>query len=147
MKRTLRGVALDLLSRREHSTRELQDKLLSRDFELDEIRPVLQTLSREGLLSDERFVESFIHSRMGRGSGPVKIRLELRQRGISDELIETWLDERDERWNASAEAVRVKKFGSALPTEYRERARQTRFLQYRGFTPEQIRRVLQDDEF
>ena len=137
---------MNLLARREHSTQELRDKLLARGFEDDEITPALQTLSREGLLSDERFTESFIHSRMQRGSGPVKIRAELRQRGVTDEVIANWLDERDRVWLERAEAVRCKKFGSALPVDYKEKARQARFLQYRGFSAEQTRQVLRDDE-
>ena len=142
----MRATAMNLLARREHSTRELRDKLLARGFEDGEITPALQTLSREGLLSDERFTESFIHSRMERGSGPVKIRAELRQRGVTDEVIANWLDERDRVWLERAEAVRCKKFGSALPVDYKEKARQARFLQYRGFSAEQTRQVLRDDE-
>ena len=142
----MRATAMNLLARREHSTQELRDKLLTRGFADDEIVPALQTLSREGLLSDERFTESFIHSRMERGSGPVKIRAELRQRGVTDEVIANWLDERDRVWLERAEAVRCKKFGSALPVDYKEKARQARFLQYRGFSAEQTRQVLRDDE-
>jgi regulatory protein len=137
---------MNLLARREHSTQELRDKLLTRGFEDDEIVPALQTLSREGLLSDERFTESFIHSRMERGSGPVKIRAELRQRGVADEIISDWLDERDRMWLERAETVRCKKFGSALPVDYKEKARQARFLQYRGFSVEHTRQVLRDDD-
>jgi regulatory protein len=143
---SVRATAMNLLARREHSTQELRDKLLARGFEDDEIMPALQTLSREGLLSDERFTESFIHSRMARGSGPVKIRAELRQRGVADEVIADWLDERDHAWLERAEAVRCKKFGTALPVDYKEKARQARFLQYRGFSAEQTRHVLRDDE-
>ena len=142
----MRATAMNLLARREHSTQELRDKLLTRGFEDDEIVPALQTLSREGLLSDERFTESFIHSRMERGSGPVKIRAELRQRGVADEIISDWLDERDRMWLERAETVRCKKFGSALPVDYKEKARQARFLQYRGFSAEHTRQVLRDDD-
>lgn len=146
-RRPVRDTALGLLANREHSTRQLQDKLRARGYAPDEIGPVLKALTREGLLSDARFVEAFVHSRRERGSGPLKIRAELRQRGIEDEaLIAAWLDERDPDWLAQAETVREKRFGPALPADYREKARQMRFLQYRGFTPEQIRRVLRDEE-
>ncbi len=137
---------MNLLARREHSTRELRDKLLLRGFDDAEIAPALQLLSREGLLSDERFTESFIHSRMQRGSGPLKIRAELRQRGVADEVIADWLNERDHVWLERAEAVRCKKFGTALPVDYQEKARQARFLQYRGFSAEHTRRVMREDE-
>jgi regulatory protein len=43
--------------------------------------------------------------------------------------------------------VRRKRFGDEPPQDYKERARQSRFLQYRGFTSDQIRQVLDGDEF
>ena len=142
-----RLAAMNLLARREHSAQEMRDKLLVRGFETGEIGPALQALSLEGLLSDERFTEAFVHSRMQRGSGPVKIQAELRQRGVADTLIQRYLDERDAAWLERGNAVRSKKFGNALPADFKERVRQARFLQYRGFTAEQIRRVLRDEEF
>ena len=143
----VRARAMNLLARREHSVKELKDKLLARDYELDEIQLALQTLTLEGLQSDERFVESFIHARMGRGSGPTKIKAELRQRGVSDALVDDYLDERNERWYEIAEEVRKRKFGDRLPADYKERAKQSRFLQYRGFSSEHIRHTLNDDDF
>lgn len=137
---------MNLLARREHSVKELQDKLLAREYALDEIQPALQTLTQEGLQSDERFIESFIHARMGRGSGPTKIRAELRQRGVEGGLIDDYLDERNEHWYEIAEEVRKKKFGNSMPTDYKEKIKQSRFLQYRGFTTEHIRHTLSDDD-
>jgi regulatory protein len=43
---------------------------------------------------------------------------------------------------AVAREARRKRFGSAGPADFRERARQGRFLQYRGFSSEQIRAAL-----
>ena len=146
MARSVREAAMDLLARREHATRELRDKLLAKGFDADAIDPALEALSREGLLSDERFVEAFVHGRIERGQGPVRIRAELRQRGVSDEAIDAWLDARDPAWLERAEAVRRRKFGAERPTDHRELARQSRFLQYRGFTAEQTRRVLRHDD-
>jgi len=145
-RRTARQAAMNLLARREHSALELRDKLLLRGFEAEEIGPALQALSHEGLLSDERFAEAFVHSRTQRGIGPVKIQLELRQRGVADSLIQLHLDEQDAAWLARGNVVRKKKFGNTLPTDYKECARQARFLQYRGFTAEQIRQVMRDEE-
>ncbi len=76
MSQSVRETAINLLARREHSTKELHDKLLSRGFEDEEIIPTLQTLSREGLLSEERFIESFSHSGRERGWGTWRIRAE-----------------------------------------------------------------------
>ena len=137
---------MDLLARREHGTAELRSKLLARGHDPAEVDPALEALSREGLLSDERFVEAFVHGRIERGQGPVRIRAELRQRGVPDALIDAWLDERDPAWLERAEAVRRRKFGADPPADYREQARQGRFLQYRGFTAEQTRRVMRSEE-
>lgn len=136
---------MNFLARREHSQQELQRKLLRKGFESVAITPVLQVLVEQGLLSDERFTEAFINSRLNRGTGPVKIAMELQQRGVSDELVKANLDERDIQWMKSAIAVRIKRFGPAIPGDFKERARQMRFLQYRGFTLSQIQRAVVEE--
>ena len=147
MVKSIREAAMDYLSRREHSTHELFQKLSKKDYESEEVHAVLNQLSEEGLLSDERFTEAFVYYRMQRGSGPFKINAELRQKGVSDAMIAQFLDERDSAWLNVAQDVRDKKFGPALPSDIKEKARQARFLQQRGFTHEQTRSVLRDDDF
>jgi len=138
--RTVRVAAMDYLSRREHATQELFQKLLAKgDYEADEISEALVRLAGQGLLSDERFTEAFIHQRINRGSGPLKIRSELRQKGVSDAMIGALLNERDQQWQESALVVRLKKYGLEPPDSLKETSRQTRFLQSRGFTTEQVR--------
>ncbi len=83
--RNIRMVAMGLLSRREHSTYQLTQKLRKRDFGLDEIEAALDRLQRENLQSNSRFIESMVNSRVNAGLGPVKIKYELRQKGISIE--------------------------------------------------------------
>ncbi len=85
-----------------------------------------------------------VRYRSGRGQGPVRIRAELRDKGIDDVLIEDFLDPGDRQWWQCAVAVRNKRFGPVSPKEYRERARQMKFLHYRGFTAEQIRGAMGD---
>lgn len=147
MAKSVREAAMDYLSRREHSTHELFQKLLKKDFEHEEVDAALKQLSQEGLLSDERFTEAFVHYRQQRGSGPFKINAELRQKGVSDAMIAQFLDERDNVWLNIAQDVRVKKFGPLIPLDMKEKVRQARFLQQRGFTHEQTRSILRDDEF
>lgn len=138
--RTIRVAAMDYLSRREHATHELFQKLVAKEeYEADDITEALARLAEQGLLSDERFTEAFINQRLNRGYGPLKIRSELRQKGVSDDMIGAFLDERDAQWQESALAVRIKKFGSEKPSDLKETARQTRFLQSRGFSHEQTR--------
>ena len=132
---------MDLLARREHSALELRLKLIAREFDRDDIDFAIERLIDEGLLSDARFAQAFIASRMRKGQGPVRIRGELEQRGVAEELIAASLDGLDVDWVGKARSVRERKYGAELPAEFSERARQSKFLQYRGFTGEQIHQV------
>ncbi|MCK4950833.1 MAG: regulatory protein RecX [Gammaproteobacteria bacterium] len=138
--------AVGLLSRREHSYHELQHKLerkLKGEGCVSEIvTAVLDKLANEGLQSDERFTESYVRSRTMKGRGQMLIRNELQQRGVSDHLIARYLGSQDFDWVQMAAEARRKRFGDLLPEDITEKSRQTRFLQQRGFTHEQIRAVL-----
>ncbi|HET8552389.1 MAG TPA: regulatory protein RecX [Gammaproteobacteria bacterium] len=135
-------IAVGLLARREHSRGELHRKLAQRDCEAAEIDDALDTLERERLLSDVRFAEQFVRSRIERGAGPAKIRADLRQRGVADSIADEALADYADDWRQRIQDVRRKRFGEPLPDDYRERARQARFLQSRGFTAEQIKHCL-----
>jgi regulatory protein len=136
-------VALEFLARREHSRRELTRKLAARGFPGDVIATVLERLERSGTLADARFTDSFVRSRIAKGQGPQRIRAELAQRGITDDKADDGLRAADVDWLATIRAVRAKRFGPELPRDYAERARQARFLQYRGFDGAQIRAALE----
>ncbi|HET7570829.1 MAG TPA: regulatory protein RecX [Gammaproteobacteria bacterium] len=135
-------IAVGLLARREHSRGELQRKLAQRGCEAGEIDDALDTLERERLLSDVRFAEQFVRSRVERGAGPAKIRAELRQRGVADVVADEALADYAAGWRQRIQDVRRKRFGESIPSDYHERARQARFLQSRGFTAEQIKQCL-----
>jgi len=77
----------------------------------------------------------------------LRIQAELRQRGIDDELIADHVDPHEQQWSDSIRDVWHKRFGDNIPADIKERARQTRFLQYRGFTSEQISRLFKHVEF
>lgn len=141
--------ALALLARREHSEKELRGKLLARDLDAEDVDQVLAELQQEGLQSDMRFAEALVHHRAGRGYGPRHIAQELKQKGVADYISEEFIDERDPAWLERMREVREGKFGSEAPAEYKEQARQSRFLQYRGFAGDQIQRLfknLKNDE-
>ncbi len=139
--------ATNLLSRREHSRLELSRKLRSRGFDNTVIEQVLETMVRDSLLDESRFVEAYIFSRRNKGYGPVRIRMELRERGIEDGLISDYINANDSDWLDRGQQVRCKKFGNDLPATPQDRAKQSRFLQYRGFSTDHVRRVLNDDVF
>ena len=135
--------ALDLLARREHSRLELQRKLLARAFVPVLVEDILDVLQADGLLNEGRFLESFIRSRIGKGQGPARIQAELNQRGIDRSRVQTWLRDSELDWASLAAGVREKRFGPGRPGSFVERARQTKYLQYRGFEIEQINAALE----
>jgi regulatory protein len=137
--------ALEFLARREHTRRELIRKLIARGFPDDVIVPVLEELERSGALAETRFMDSFVRSRIAKGQGPQRIRAELAQRGIDDEAADEVVRGADVDWLETIRAVRAKRFGPEPPRDYAERARQARFLQYRGFDGEQIKAALDPD--
>ena len=135
--------ALGLLSRREHSEKELRTKLRRKSSaQADTIEQVVEDLKQHNYLSDQRFTDTFVQSRMQRGDGPLKIRHELESRGIAESTIKQYLNQSDQVWEAILFKVWSKKFGEVLPSDYREWARQARFLQSRGFTSDLIRKVV-----
>lgn len=131
-----------MLARREHSAWELQRKLVAKGYALPLIEAVVEDLRGKNLQDDRRFAESYIRSRVERGFGPCRITSELKMRGVSDALIAACLKEEIEDWICRAAEARRKRFGPAFPGSLKERARQVRFLQYRGFTHEQVSGVL-----
>ena len=132
---------MDLLSRREHSVFELTRKLKQRDFEADEIDAAIEILQQDNLQSDNRFVESLVNSKINAGFGPIKIRHELRQKGVSDGLVGDYFSGLEVDWQSSMSEQRIKKFGTDIPLEYKEKMKQARFLQNRGFSPESVMRL------
>lgn len=134
--------ALDLLVRREHSRLELERKLGARGFAAHTIAPVLDDLEQSGALAGDRFTESFVRSRAARGQGPVRIRAELAARGVDAALASASIAEVGMRWNEMAAEVRRKRFGVEPPRDFKERARQARFLEYRGFERAHIEAAL-----
>jgi len=139
----LRLLAMNLLARREHSAEELCEKLVARCEDPGIVRGVIERLTAQGLQSDERFVESFVRSRFQQGKGPLKITQELRQKGVSEPLVERELEAFDANWWQLARDVRLKRFGPLPPENPKAKAKQLRFLQYRGFTPDQAYTALE----
>lgn len=142
--RSARNVAMDLLSRREHSRKQLSDKLSQRGFEHDEITVVLDKLQAENLLNDSRFAESYVNQRIQRGYGPVRIRQELGERGIAADLIQINMEKSEYNWSDLMCQQRTKKFGVEIPQDFKEKMKQARFLQNRGFSPESVMRLFRE---
>lgn len=138
MKKTASEQAVSYLARREHSALELRRKLDKAGFDPADIEHVLSQLQQADLQSDERFSESYVRSRINRGYGKTRIRMELQERGVADELIKDSLQQAEVDWFALAAEVRSKRFGEQDPEDFKSRAKQQRFLQYRGFSHDEI---------
>jgi regulatory protein len=134
--------ALRLLARREHSIEDLRRKLLSKGYDPGRVAAVMEKLTAKRLASDDRFAAGLVQHRARRGQGPVRIRADLRQQGVAESLIDQEFSKAEVDWNRLAAQVRRRKFGAAEPRTWSERAKQARFLQYRGFSADQIRAAL-----
>ncbi len=149
---SLRARALQYLARREYSRAELRSKLLpySREDEyFEQLQPValdalLDDLTARGWLSDARAATQLLHARRDR-FGTQRITHELRQKGITEELISAALPALKESELEAARNVWQRKFGTQ-PHDAKEKARQMRFLQSRGFGFDVILLVLRPAE-
>ncbi|MDE2212141.1 MAG: recombination regulator RecX [Betaproteobacteria bacterium] len=140
----LRARALALLGRREHTRHELARKLAGHAETPEVLDALLETLTEEGLLSDVRAAEAVLRVRSGR-QGLLRIRQELKQRGVPEDVAASALETARGEELASARHVWSKKF-SHPPTNAEERARQGRYLQNRGFSLSVIQQVLRSDD-
>lgn len=137
-----KSVAVKLLSRREHSAFEIRDKLLKRDFDEEEIKQAISELQQGGWLSDERFADAYIRMRQQKGFGPIRIAIELNERGVKESIVAACLDESDASWQQLLQQQYLKKYKNKPVEDYNDRAKRIRFLQYRGFPLDVIYQVV-----
>ncbi|MBF8162290.1 recombination regulator RecX [Ectopseudomonas hydrolytica] len=138
----VRRAAMDLLARREHGRVELTRKLRKRGAPDELIDGALDRLAEEGLLSEARYLESFVAYRARAGYGPQRIREELGQRGLARGDIDLALRDSGIDWFEQLRETWQRKYAGRLPNDARERAQQGRFLAYRGYSLDMIGRLL-----
>ena len=139
-----RTTAITLLARRDYASGELRGRLTRKGFDADVVAQTVADLLEERALNDSRYAANYVRYEAGRGHGPVRIRAELKALELAEELIEAALAEGPD-WRVLALEVRVRKFGPDPPSDWPEKARQARFLQYRGFSADHIRSALGAD--
>jgi regulatory protein len=140
-----RKKAMDFLARREYGQVELIKKLADKGYDRSAAEQAVSKLTEDGLQNDQRFAEAFVQSRINQGKGPVRIRLDLGQRGVGDGAIERALDENPTNWFELARNVRLRKFGAGIPPDFKSKAKQMRFLQYRGFEQDHVQAAFNSD--
>ena len=148
-KQTALHCGVGLLARREHSEFELRQKLHSREFESDDIDLAIERLLEKDYLSDIRFAQSTCRHRANRGYGWRYIANELKQKGVCSTIIQQLQKNCEIDWYLQAELAYNKRFGESRvvdsKTTPKEQAKKIRFLQYRGFSHDEIFAIVNDN--
>ncbi len=147
MNKAILHCAVDLLSRREHSYKELFNKLKLREHSEDEISPVLEYLIEKDYLSEERFAESLFRTRMNKGYGWRSIKSELSQKGVCSSIIHELNKNQQIDWYLQAELAYNKRFGENDIKDQKEKAKRIRFMQYRGFSSDEIMPLIKSERY
>jgi regulatory protein len=138
------NAAVVLLSRRDFCSQELAGKLNAQGYEPETVQGVIHDLLERGYLNDERYVLQFVAMHAARGHGPLRIQRELSQLGLDAGLIDSAVAG-GEDWAQRARELRIRRFGLAQPVGWPAKAKQARFLQYRGFSNDHIRAALDSE--
>jgi len=134
----IKETSLRLLARREHSRKELLNKLTGKGFDREDVLAVIDELARQGWQDDHRYAQNYARYRMQKGYGPVRIDYELRQNGIDEADLDAVLQESGDSWMDLLEQVYNKKYNHKKNLDRNEWAKRSRFLLHRGFTGEMI---------
>ncbi len=115
-------------------------------FDADLVESVLQELTSLGLQCDERYARMLIRSRIARGQGPLRIEQEMKSKGLASVLINRVVQEVEVDWFELARGTRERRFGHNPPMDMKLKSKQYRFLQYRGFSAEQIQYAMNPEK-
>lgn len=144
LSRDIKATVIRLLANREHSLKELKDKLMLRDYDPNDIALVLEFVIKYDLQSEIRYIEMVIRSRANKGYGPGYIKDYLKQKGIKDDLINISLSESGYNWDEIITNVLVKKYGGNKISSSDSKA--IRFMFGRGFNYQQLAKHLTDEK-
>jgi len=133
-----------LLARRDFASTELRAKLLSQGYDEAAVAAAIEALIESRALDDARYAENYVVYHARRGQGPLRIAAQLKAMDLPPEIIESALASGPD-WKTLAREARIRKFGPQEPPNWAEKARQARFMQYRGFSSDHIRSALGPD--
>ncbi|EKU38767.1 MULTISPECIES: regulatory protein RecX [Acinetobacter] len=137
----LRSYAFALLTRRDYSKAELTEKLTRYAQNPEEVKQLVEELSEQNYQSDQRVAEQMLASQIRKGKGPIRIKQALKTKQIENDLIADDIQNID--WIEQAYQLKVKKFGVEVEKDPKLKAKQIRFLQYRGFDLDVIIKAVQ----
>ncbi|WP_376745942.1 regulatory protein RecX [Acinetobacter schindleri] len=136
----LRSYAFAVLTRKEYAKAELIEKLCLYAENRDEVLELVDELSRENYQSDQRVAETLLSSQKRKGKGPNQIKMKLKSKKIDTALIIDELKETD--WVQQAYELKLKKYGPEVTKDPKVKAKQIRFLMYRGFEMDAIMKAI-----
>ncbi len=140
--KAIKKECLRLLTRRDHSRKEIEQKLTVKGYKREQVADVVAELTKQSWQDDKRYAESYINMRSKKGFGPVKIAYELRQQGIDKEAIDKLIQEKSEDWLVLLKQAYQKKFGTSPVKDALERSKRIHFLSQRGFPSSMINDML-----
>jgi len=131
--------AVGLLTRREHSRKELTRKLTQRGVAVEDASAVVDKLTDAGWQDDGRFAELLVRSRASTGYGPMRIRAELATHGLDRAAIAAALETFDGDWVQLAAEQVQRRFGRGDLELAAARRKAAEFLMRRGFDGDAVR--------
>ena len=140
----LRSYAFAVLTRKEYSKADLIEKLITYAQDRDEVISLVEELAQNNYQSDQRVAEMTVRSQMRKGKGPNRIKLALRSKQLDKTLVQEDLAEID--WYEQTYQLKVKKYGTEVAKDPKLKAKQIRFLQYRGFEMDAIMKAISKKE-
>jgi regulatory protein len=140
----VRMAAVALLGRRDFCSGELRQKLEADGYASERVAEAVAELIEGKIVNDARYAENYVAYHANRGQGPVRIAADLKALDLPPDVIQSALDNGPD-WREKAREVRIRRFGLADPETWAQKAKQGRFLQYRGFSSDHIRAALGPD--
>lgn len=140
----LRSYAFAVLTRKEYSKADLIEKLMTLAQSREEVLTLVDELSENNYQSDQRVAEMTVRSQVRKGKGPNRIKLALRAKHLDKSLVQEDIAEID--WYEQAYQLKVKKYGFEVSKDPKIKAKQIRFLQYRGFEMDAIMKAISRKE-
>ena len=138
--------AIQLLSRRDHGQYELYQKLALKGYEESDIEAAINFCLDHNYLDDLRYAKSQICQHVYKGHGERRIRQELAQKRVAESVVDEAMMEEPQDWFELARMAAEKKFKGIKAKDQKEYAKQVRFMQYRGYSFDQISYALSFDE-
>ncbi|TDP01057.1 regulatory protein RecX [Marinomonas balearica] len=138
--------AMLILSQRDHSIKEIKEKLAKKEADSELIDAVIALLLEYNYLNDRRFAQIYIRSKASRLYGQFRIRQELKQKGVTQEDIAIAFDEEPVDWYENAKSLRHRKFGTLVPSDFKAKSKQMRYLQSHGFSFDEINYSFEPEE-